>query len=384
MAKRWQMLFAGFLFFTLSGCGVKPGSQPSGISSLNVAQPKTFPGVTAVSLVSVSPELQGAVTSLSLGSGYHLSAAVNWSNVPCSSSLLSWPVNRGDIWLTPYYHVSAETLSSAGMIVGGDTNARNFLTIRRLRFTWPASETSSPRRLAMALGGGAYAAALDAGGGWALVHVSPGKTPSVKRLDLPESSQLTGIHRDPEGGVWLATKHPDRILLWHHGKIIRWYTLPGVPVMLAGADFSQTSSSPANGVVVLVSSPDAIPGTADTVMQVSRKSDSWHKLPLTWTIPSTNLPFMAGATGVDWVSSRYVLLTLWDSGLQQVAIAKFNLVTGRAKILPHSNFRPQLLRAQPPRFPLAATKMQNLIVVGQGYGLAFYFRSSLMWNRFIK
>ncbi|HBQ94271.1 MAG TPA: hypothetical protein DD856_03680 [Sulfobacillus sp.] len=184
--------------------------------------------------------------------------------------------------------------------------------------------------------------------------------------------------------MWLATKHPDRILLWHHGKIIRWYTLPGVPVMLAGADFSQTSSSPANGVVVLVSSPDAIPGTADTVMQVSRKSDSWHKLPLTWTIPSTNLPFMAGATGVDWVSSRYVLLTLWDSGLQQVAIAKFNLVTGRAKILPHSNFRPQLLRAQPPRFPLAATKMQNLIVVGQGYGLAFYFRSSLMWNRFIK
>ncbi len=382
--KWWKIALAGTVLLT--GCGTFTGSQVPPASSLALARPETFPAVTGFSFASVAPELEGAVTALSLHPHQHLSAVISWANVPNSASFLSWQPQAPHVRITPYFHVSTPALSETpGMISGGQESGRNFIAVGSRRYTWSSAVTNAPRWISASPTGVIDAAASNSRNQWAIIRAVPTGPVSVHPLSVGRA-RVVAIHQ-ARGGVWVATTHPNQILLWYPQGIAKIYPVPGVVTQLLGFDPVAThkTSKPRNlGITALIASPQALPGTANMVVTVTHHGVSTHTLPLSWLISSARLPFLAGVSRGMWVSPHHLLLTLWDSGLNQVAIARLDLTTGRATIFPHSQFQPRLFSAEPPVFPVTESPSSHLIVVGQGYGLAFYFPSHKVWAQFMK
>ncbi len=349
-----------------------------------MAMPKQYPAITGFSFSAVSPELEGAVSALQLNNQNQLAAVISWTNVPHSASFLLWQPGANYPPILPYFHVSATALSpSSQIIVGGESHGQNVITMGQHRFTWSASMTRAPRWITASSTQAIYAVAPGTQGGWAIIKISSQKLVSESLLPLKAGQRVVAMAAAQNGGVWIATSHPNQIVLWRQGRFQQAYNLPGRVMMLVSPQNSASLQSE-NPIIALVASPSALPGTADSVVDITSCHLRVDKLAMAWLVGRQQVPFIAGASGADWISPHHLLLTLWDSGLNQVAIARLNLDTGDATILPHSIFHPNLLNAQAPFFPITASPSKNLIVVGQGYGLAFYITSSAAWTQFMK
>ncbi|PSR26951.1 MAG: hypothetical protein C7B47_09445 [Sulfobacillus thermosulfidooxidans] len=383
-AKWWKATFWGMLLLGITGCGTFSGSSVSSSSGLVMAMPKQYPAVTGFSFSAVSPELEGAVSALQLNNQNHLAAVISWTNVPHSASFLLWQPGANHPPIIPYFHVSATALSpSSQIIVGGESNGKNVITFGQHQWAWSASTTRAPQWITASWNQGIYAVAPSTKGGWDIIKISSQKLVSESPLPLNAGQHIVAIAAAQNGGLWIATSHPNQIVLWRQGTFQQSYTLPGRVMTLVRPQNTRSLKS-ANPVIALLASPSALPGTADSVVEIASHHLRVDKLAMAWLVGTQQVPFIAGASSADWVSPHHLLLTLWDSGLNQVAIARLNLETGQATILPNSIFHPNLLNAQAPFFPLTASPSKNLIVVGQGYGLAFYITSSATWTQFMK
>ncbi len=373
MIRWFRRLGAAGLTLTLAGCG-SLAAQPQ---PLSVGLPAAFPGVAGLSLRAVSPELEGYVAHLAVSPSGVLETEALWSNVPDAASLLSWQPGTAHVQVSPYAAVGAAALNAAGRpAAAGRVGSKNFLEDAQGRQTWSAPSELAPAAVA---GGPAavFAAVPLAAGGWELAEMRGGR---VSLAPLPQvKGRIVAVQPGPEDGVWLAEDDPDAVMLWQNGAVQKQVPLTGTVMDLAPPRFAGAGGA----VMALVSGPGSFPETADSLVRITPSQTIATSLAGSWLVPPDVQHYAGGVSRADWVSAQVALVTLWDSGLNQVSVARVNLATGAMAILPRSNFSPALLNGQPPVFPLTQTPA-GVVVVGQGYGLAFYIPTRASWSQFIK
>jgi hypothetical protein len=192
--------------------------------------------------------------------------------------------------------------------------------------------------------------------------------------------RVVAICAGEQGAVWIAEDHPDTVILWRQGTVERQLAVGGAVQSLAAPHFL---SAP-DAVMAVVATAAAFPQTGNELEEISAQGERTVAVNSAWLVPPSPEPYAGGISDIEWTRSRTVFATLWDAGLNQVALARIPVRNGgAATVLPNSNFVHGLLNGQPPAFPLLLTP-SGVIIVGQGYGLAFYSPTPSAWKQFIK
>lgn len=359
------------LLGALAGCGTPPAP------TLSVRMPPAYPGIAATSLQPISPELEGYVGRLALTPTGTIRAEAFWSNVPGALTMISWQPSSGAVRQTAYDAASASALGikgqtavehkSAGLDEFSDVSGQQTLSVHGL--LTPAAMAVSASRV--------YAALPMGHQRWEMA-VTYGQ--QVSLYPLPSiTGQVVAMQPAPGDGVWLAEDHPNVVMLWQKGRVLTQTSADGPIVALSSPQFS--SSTPQ--VLALIAGPGAFPQTANQVMKIGAHDTSVTIIPSSWAVPGNSQLFAGGVSRLAWVTPHEAVVTLWDAGVNQVAIGRVNLARDVLDVVPSSNFSPVLLYGQPPIFPVISTP-SGVIVVGQGYGLAFYLPSADAWTKFIK
>ncbi len=371
----WRWAAVAVLGMGLAGCGTLGNAGAARTPIL--AAPPAFPGVTALSLRPFSPELQGFVQQLTWSPGGALSVLAHWTNVPDSLTQYSWRLGSPSVQSTPFTGVDAASLSRSGSPVIAGINTRgDYLADGQIHHTWSAPVTWSAGAVAES-SGAVYAVGTQASGIPELVQMQGSH---VRVWPLPQiKGTVAALAAGPQSTVWIGESHPDRVWLWHGGTLETSYAEAGTVMALEAPQFLPAPQA----VLAEVATPSAFPETGNQLVEISAQAQRTVAINPAWLVPPDAQPFAGGMSQVDWSGPNSVFATLWDAGLNQVAIAHADLHTGLVTILPHSNFSPSFPSGQPPVFPICATPA-GVLAVGQGYGVAFYSPSKSDWFQFIK
>lgn len=377
LGRHGRRVLLALMAVTVSGCGVGSGSLPDKLSMSSVRQssPQSYPRVVNLSVGSLGPALEGQVEALQFGPK-RLQAVVRWTNLPDAASYVTW--NQSQSRLTSQAipgFLSAACASSQTLwwsaVNGADLTFRSDTGYRQ---SWAIPAGVSPSRFFYVRSSHEILALVRAKSrNWGVLTLAAGHSRLVWLPPIP--GQITQVAFGSGGGLWIAESSPNRLLYWTGSRFVK-VSVPGPITGLAVT---------ASRAFMLINSGAVSSGTANVLGEANRQGQIIRVATLVEphrVSSSDALPWYGGGTNVSWVGPHLLMIPLWDSASNMLALSTYNTLKHQFSLIPGARFASSLGSAQKPKFPVSPP-WHHIIAMGNGGNVTWYVPTPLALNHLV-